>query len=72
MQTLLESANAWSIVMRNEYRLGTMTQEQDWDKREMKAKVIPKMSVKDNITPHIKDCKSAADIWTTVKNLYET
>jgi len=38
----------------------------------MKAKVILKMSVKDNIIPHIRDCKSAADIWTTIKNLYET
>ena len=30
------------------------------------------MSVKDNIVPHIRDSKSAADLWTMIKNLYET
>eukprot|EP00253_Pinus_taeda_P007785 PITA_07785 len=72
MQTLLESANAWSIIFGNEQRAENATQEQDWDKRETKAKVILKMSVKDNIIPHIRDCKSAADIWDTIKGLYET
>eukprot|EP00253_Pinus_taeda_P031194 PITA_31194 len=72
MQTLLGSANAWSIVLGNEQRAENATQEQDWDKRETKAKVILKMSVKDNIIPHIRDCKSAADIWNTIKGLYET
>src|ERR1700733_2002649 len=72
MQTLLESTNAWLIVLGNEQRIGKPTQEQDWDKRETKAKVILKMSVKDNIIPHIRDCKSAADIWTKIKGLYET
>lgn len=72
MKTLLESANAWSIVLGNEQRAGNTTQEHDWDKRETKAKVILKMSVKDNIIPHIRDCKSAADIWNTIKGLYET
>ena len=28
--------------------------------------------VKDNIIPHIRDCKSAVDIWSTIKGLYET
>ena len=72
MQTFLESVNAWEIIEGNESRSGTVTQEQDWDKRETKAKVILKMSIKDNIIPHIRDSKSAADIWTTIKNLYET
>lgn len=30
------------------------------------------MSVKDNIIPHIRDWKLATDIWSTIKNLYET
>ena len=72
MQTLLESANVWSVVIGNELRSGSATQEQDWDKRERKAKVILKMSVKDNVIPHIRDCKSATNIWMTIKNLYET
>ena len=71
IQTLLESANAWSIVTGSELRPGSAAQEQDWDKRETKAKVILKMSVKDNIIPHIRDCKSATDIWTMIKNLYQ-
>ena len=72
MQTLLESVNAWSIVLGNEQRSRNTTQEQDWDKIETKAKVILKMSIKDNIIPYIRDCKSAADIWSTIKGLYET
>eukprot|EP00253_Pinus_taeda_P010577 PITA_10577 len=71
MQTFLESVNAWVIVEGNEPRSGT-TQEQDWDKRETKEKVILKMFIKDNIIPHIRDSKSATDLWTTIKNLYET
>ena len=72
MKTLLESVNAWLIVEGNEQRSGTATQEQDRDKRETKAKFILKMSVKDNIVPHIRDSKSVTDIWTMIKNLYET
>eukprot|EP00253_Pinus_taeda_P004307 PITA_04307 len=30
------------------------------------------MSVKDNVIAHIRDCKSSAEIWTKIKNLYET
>ncbi len=52
-------------------RSGSATQEKDWDKRETKEKVILKMSVKDNVIPHIRDYKSATDIWTTIKNLYQ-
>lgn len=72
MQTLLESANTWSIIIGNELRLGSAAQEQNWDKRETKAKVILKMSIKDNVIRHIRDCKLATDIWTTIKNLYQT
>lgn len=71
MQTLLESENVWSIVIGNELRSGSATQEQDWDKRETKAKVILNMSIKDNAIPYIRDYKSATHIWTTIKNLYQ-
>lgn len=30
------------------------------------------MSVKDNVIAHIRDYKTSADIWTKIKNLYET
>ena len=31
-----------------------------------------KMSMKDSIIPHIGDYKTSAEIWTTIKNLYQT
>ena len=30
------------------------------------------MSVKDNIIPHIRDCKTSKEIWEILKGLYET
>jgi len=45
---------------------------QGWDKRGNKEKVLLKMSIKDNIIPHIRHCKSSSDIWTTLKNPYQT
>eukprot|EP00253_Pinus_taeda_P010637 PITA_10637 len=38
----------------------------------MKAKVLLKLSVKDCIIPHIRDCKTANDIWTILKEMYES
>lgn len=70
IQTLLEGAKAWSIVTGDEQRVNAGTQKQDWDKRENTTKVLLKMSVKDNIIPHIRDCKTSVKIWTTIKNLY--
>lgn len=72
IQTLLEGVNAWSIVTGDEQRVNAGTQEQDWDKGENKAKVLLKMSVKDNVTLQIRDCKTSVEIWTTIKNLYQT
>jgi len=37
----------------------------------MKAKVLLKLSVKDCITPHFRDCKTMNDIWTILKEMYE-
>jgi hypothetical protein len=50
----------------------TTTQIQDWDKRENKAKVLLRMSVKDNIIPHIREAKTSVETWTMLKDLYET
>jgi hypothetical protein len=30
------------------------------------------MSVKDNIIPHIRDCSTSKETWTTLKDLYES
>eukprot|EP00253_Pinus_taeda_P003869 PITA_03869 len=55
IKTLLEGANAWSIVTGDELKSNAGTQEQEWEKRENKAKVLLKMSVKDSIILHIRD-----------------
>eukprot|EP00253_Pinus_taeda_P021576 PITA_21576 len=72
IQTLLEGANAWAIVTGDEQKPAAAQQKEDWEKRENKAKVLLKMSVKDNAIAHIRDCKSSTEIWTKIKNLYET
>jgi hypothetical protein len=38
----------------------------------MKAKVLLRMSVKDNIIPHIRDCETSKETWDTLKGLFET
>jgi len=45
---------------------------QDWDKYEMKAKVLFWMSIKDSIIPHIRDCRNSKETWYVLKGLYET
>ena len=50
----------------------TAAQIQDWEKRENKAKVLLRMSVKDSIIPHIRDATTSAATWTALKALYET
>eukprot|EP00253_Pinus_taeda_P025009 PITA_25009 len=72
IQTLLEGANAWAIVTGDEQKPTATTQKEDLEKRENKAKVLLKMSLKDNVIAHIRDCKTSAEIWTKIKNLYET
>lgn len=69
---MLEGANAWSIVTGDEQKPNGGPQEQDWEKQENKAKVLLKMSMKDNVIAHIRDCKTSADIWMKIKSLYET
>eukprot|EP00253_Pinus_taeda_P024154 PITA_24154 len=72
IQTLFKGANAWAIVTGDEQKPAAAQQKEDWEKRENKAKSLLKMSMKDNVIAHIRDCKSSAEIWTKIKNLYET
>lgn len=62
IQTLLEDGNSSSIVTVDEQRVNAGEKEQDWEKRENKVKVLLKMSMKDNIIPHTRDCKMFAEI----------
>jgi hypothetical protein len=34
--------------------------------------VLLRISVKDNIIPHIRECKTSHETWETLKGLYET
>ena len=77
MQTLMEGYGVWTIAKGTKAKPDvvagvTATQIQDWDKHENKAKVLLRMSVKDNIIPHIRDANTSAETWTTLKSLYET
>eukprot|EP00253_Pinus_taeda_P020335 PITA_20335 len=70
--TVLEAYNLWPIVKGDETKPRPPTATQDWEKREMKARVLLRMSVKDNIIPHVRDCETSKATWDTLKGLYET
>lgn len=70
IQEVLEASGVWPIVSGDEAKPATAAQ--DWEKRENKAKVFLRMSVKDNIIPHIRDCKTSKETWDILKGLYQT
>jgi hypothetical protein len=77
MQTLMEGYGVWTIAKGTEVKPdaatgATATKIQDCEKCEKKAKVLLRMSVKDNIIPHIREANTYAETWTTLKDLYET
>jgi len=77
MQTLMEGLGVWTIAKGGEDKPdatagATAASIADWDKRENKAKVLLRMSVKDSLIPHIRDCQTSKATWTTLKELYET
>jgi hypothetical protein len=65
MQMLMEGYGVWNIAKGTEVKPdaaagATATQIQDWEKRENKAKVLLRMSVKDSIIPHIREATTSA------------
>lgn len=72
LMTILEGNNLWSIVSGDEPKPTVAGSIPDWERGETKAKVLLRMSVKDNIIPHIRDCKTSKETWDTLKGLYET
>ena len=73
IQTLLKAVMAWEIVLGKEDRPETSANlVQDWDHRERKVKVLLRMSIKDNIIPHIRECKTSTATWSTLKGMHET
>ena len=73
---MMKDSNMWTIVsgdeVKPEPRQTTTAAIQDWQRRENKVKVLLRMSIKDNIIPHIRECKTSKETSDTVKNLYET
>jgi hypothetical protein len=72
LTTILEAYSLWTIVKGDEPKPTVVASIPDWDRREMKAKVLLRMSVKDNIIPHIRDCKTSKETWDVLKGLFET
>ena len=58
--TIFEAWSVWTIVNGDETK-PTGDAGANWEKRETKAKVLLRMSVKDNIIPHIRDCKTSKE-----------
>jgi hypothetical protein len=60
----------WAIVNGDETK-PTGIASTDWEKREMKAKVLLRMFLKDSIIPNIRDYKTSMETWEILKGLYE-
>jgi len=72
MLTLLEAQSALQIVNGDELKPATRSATiLNWEKREKRARTMLKMSVKDFIISHIREGKSANEIWGILKELYE-
>ena len=70
--TILEALHLWMIVKGDEEKPSNILSIQEWNLWEVQAKVTLCMSLKDNIIPHIRDCKTSKDTWDKLKGLYET
>ena len=68
----LESYNAWSIAASDEVKPTNGALIQYWNRRESKAKVMLRMSIKDNIIPHTRNCDTYKESWDMLKGVYET
>jgi len=69
----MEGYNVWFIVCGDEAKpVALMTLVQYWERRETKVKMLFRVSIKDNIIPHIKECKTSHETWEIFKGLYET
>ena len=69
---VLEALSLWSIVKGDEQKLTVALSILDWESQEVQAKVLIRMSIKDNIIPHIRNSKMSKYTWDKLKGLYET
>ena len=72
IMTVLESANAWSIVTGDEPRPASVVLLPDWNKQELKEKLTLRMPIKYNIISHLRNCTTSKATWDTLKGLYQT
>ena len=70
--TILEALHLWMIVKGDEEKPSNILSIQEWNLWEVQAMVTLCMSMKGNIIPHIRNCKTFKDTWDKIKGLYET
>ena len=68
--TILEALSLWLIVKGDEQKPTYPLCLSEWNSWETKEKVLIRMSVQDNIIPHIRNCKTSKDTWDKLKILY--
>ena len=69
---MLEALSLWPIVKGDEQNPIDPLSISNWESWETQAKVLIRMSVKENILPHIRNSKTSKDTWDKLKGLYET
>ena len=69
---VLEAIDLWPIVKEDEQNTTDPLSISYWNSHETQAKMLIQMSVKENIIPHIRNCKTSKDTWDKLKGLYET
>ena len=69
---VLEALILWPIVKGDEQKPANPLSLSDWNSLETQEKVLIRMSVEDNIIPHIRNSKKYKDTWEKLKGLYET
>ena len=68
---VLEALDLWPIVTRDQQKPADPLSIVDWNMQEVQGKVLIRISVKDNIIPHIRNCKTSKETWDKLKGLYE-
>ena len=69
---VLKALDVHPIVKGDEQNPVDSSSIADWNTQEVQAKVLIRMSVKDNIISHIRNHKTSKDTWEKIKGLYET
>jgi hypothetical protein len=72
IQTLMEGEKVWCNASIKDAKPEAFPNSiQYWERRERQEIVLLRMSMKENIVPHIKGCKTSIETWEILKCLYE-